>query len=250
MIYKKVPSTTPTHFTEGTQLLSGAAGVKQVMYNYYKTLATKMSDTANIARDLRKFTHPRVTDDTRKDKIRETVSRMSASITAHIDITTVIKAITGAGNKAANPNDEVDIRTLKEIIKLTKLNSKPEDTQGIACELHSNQILGNIVDLFNTVLQHKHFPPSMNNGVICPLFKDGDSADMANYRPITLLPVLYKILTKIINDRMMHVLDESQAVSGIQAGLGGGMNCHTQVNTMLNVMRGATLTCHKCDYRI
>ena len=93
------------------------------------------------------------------------------------------------------------------------------------------------MDLFNTVLQHKHFPPSMNNGVICPLFKDGDPAEMANYRPITLLPVLYKILTKIINERMMHILDESRAVSGIQAGLGGGMNCHTQINTMLNVIK-------------
>ena len=86
------------------------------MHNYYKELTTKMSDTTRIARDLRKFTHPRVVDDNRRDKMRDVVETMSTSITAHIDKETVIKAITGSGNKAPNPTDEVDVRTLKEII--------------------------------------------------------------------------------------------------------------------------------------
>ena len=196
MIYRKVPSTTPTHFKEGDQLLSGTAGVKRVMFNYYRELTSKMSDTTHISRNLRRFTHPRVSTSLKRERIREIVREMSEQVTAHIDKQTVIKAITGTGNKAANPNDQVDIQTLKEIIKLTNLGSDPGDAESIACELHSNAILDNIVDLYNTVIQRKHFPPSMNNGVICPLLKDGDSALMSNYRPITLLSVLYKLLKK------------------------------------------------------
>ncbi|EPB79203.1 hypothetical protein ANCCEY_01730 [Ancylostoma ceylanicum] len=48
------------------------------------------------------------------------------------------------------------------------------------------------------------------------LFKKGDKEDLENYRPITLLSVLYKIFTRCIMTRIRRTLDEAQLVE--QAG--------------------------------
>lgn len=51
-------------------------------------------------------------------------------------------------------------------------------------------------------------------GWMCPLYKKKDKQDIANYRPITLLNMDYKIFTKVIATRMgkiMHkVIDKAQ----------------------------------------
>ena len=48
------------------------------------------------------------------------------------------------------------------------------------------------------------------------MFKKGNDKDLKNYMPISLLSVLYKILTKIINNLITRILDENQPCS--QAG--------------------------------
>ncbi|VDL78947.1 unnamed protein product [Nippostrongylus brasiliensis] len=44
------------------------------------------------------------------------------------------------------------------------------------------------------------------------LFKKGDKEDLVNYRPITLLPVLYNMFTRCVLSRMKMTLDEEHLV--------------------------------------
>ena len=56
---------------------------------------------------------------------------------------------------------------------------------------------------------------NFTEGWICPLYKKKDRRDIANYRPITLLNLDYKLLTKILALRLAssapHIIHENQA---------------------------------------
>ena len=56
-------------------------------------------------------------------------------------------------------------------------------------------------------VQHSSFLPSKNTGVTAILYKDrGALSDLANYRPLSLLNVDVKILTKALTNRLKQVL--------------------------------------------
>uniref|UniRef100_A0A914V203 Reverse transcriptase domain-containing protein n=1 Tax=Plectus sambesii TaxID=2011161 RepID=A0A914V203_9BILA len=64
--------------------------------------------------------------------------------------------------------------------------------------------------LFNTCLMQQATPKHMADSSTILLFKKGDLLQLKNYRPILLLSIIYKLLTKVINYRIEHILDESQ----------------------------------------
>ncbi len=66
------------------------------------------------------------------------------------------------------------------------------------------------------------------------LFKKGDRDDLRNYRPISLLSVLYKLFTKIILTRISRTLDESQPPE--QAGFRKGFSCIDHIQTVSRVI--------------
>ena len=68
-------------------------------------------------------------------------------------------------------------------------------------------------------------PPQWSEGLIVNLFKKGDKEDPANYRGITLLSVVGKVLSKILNNRLVEHLDEGKALHEGQAGFRDGRGC-------------------------
>ncbi|XGW33935.1 hypothetical protein V3C99_018008 [Haemonchus contortus] len=59
-------------------------------------------------------------------------------------------------------------------------------------------------------LQKEKIPNQWRNSRMVILHKKGDRDDLRNYRPISLLSVLYKLFTKIILTRISRTLDEAQ----------------------------------------
>jgi Reverse transcriptase (RNA-dependent DNA polymerase) len=83
--------------------------------------------------------------------------------------------------------------------------------------------------LFTSCLHEENIPESWKNASIIILHKKGDTEDLKNYRPISLLPILYKVFTKILSNRLETVLDENQPRE--QAGFRRGYSTmdHIQV---------------------
>ena len=57
-----------------------------------------------------------------------------------------------------------------------------------------------IVHILNSILDSAIFPEEWTVGVIVILYKDGEKSDLNNYRGITLLSMLGKILVGVLNN--------------------------------------------------
>lgn len=60
--------------------------------------------------------------------------------------------------------------------------------------------------LFNKSLGEGEFPENMKLAIVKPLYKAKSKHEISNYRPISLLPVISKILEKIVNCRITKFL--------------------------------------------
>ena len=71
-------------------------------------------------------------------------------------------------------------------------------------------ILGPVVlEVLTEVLRRGTLEGSMAVGVITLLYKKGDASDLANWRPLTMLCVDYKLLAKVLADRLRTVLPDA-----------------------------------------
>ena len=87
-------------------------------------------------------------------------------------------------------------------------------------------ILKEIVHLMNLCLHHSTFPTELKKAVIKPIYKAGDKQLFNNYRPISLLPVISKLLEKIIYRQLNHHTVSNAIIAENQFGYRQGMSTY------------------------
>jgi Reverse transcriptase (RNA-dependent DNA polymerase) len=75
--------------------------------------------------------------------------------------------------------------------------------------------------------------------VLCPVYTKGDST---NYRGIYLLNVVYKVLAKVLYDRLL--LYANAVVQNYQAGFQAGKSTIDQLYALCQVLQRAIITHH------
>ena len=74
-----------------------------------------------------------------------------------------------------------------------------------------------ITSLFNLIIDQKPVvPDSWRAAVISVIFKDGSPKMPSNYRPISIVPILYKLFARVLLGRLTPILEKAQKVD--QAG--------------------------------
>lgn len=99
----------------------------------------------------------------------------------------------------------VTLDELQHAIKLLKPNKAP-GPDSIVAEMfkHGGNSLHNyLLELINTMLSTRATPTHMQLTEIITLFKKGDRLSCNNYRPISLLSYLYKLVMQIIYNRLI-----------------------------------------------
>ena len=70
----------------------------------------------------------------------------------------------------------------------------------------------------NLSIKYSTFPNDCKIAKLKPLFKRGSKTDPKNYRPISLFPLISKIIEKIIHDQTQNFLDKNNVIYRYQSG--------------------------------
>ena len=69
-----------------------------------------------------------------------------------------------------------------------------------------------------------------------PVHKKGDTSDMSNYRPVSLLSLIGKVLEKIICRQVNDYLEEHALLSPTQNGFRRRLSCETALTRLTNLL--------------
>lgn len=99
-----------------------------------------------------------------------------------------------------------------------------------------------VLSIFNACLEQGVFPERWKYGVVRVLLKgqDRDPADVKSYRPVCLLPVLSKILERVMIMRLDNVFNNQEYSSPRQFGFKSGKSTEDAIVTMRQLVSNAT----------
>jgi len=106
--------------------------------------------------------------------------------------------------------------------------------------------------IINTSIVTGIVPNEWKHAIVCPTFKQGDTEDPKNYRPISLLPILSKVLEKIVTNQLYDYISANQLFSVTQHGFRKHMSTETaltQITEQLycNIDKGEISLLTLCD---
>ena len=72
--------------------------------------------------------------------------------------------------------------------------------------------------IVNTSIATGKYPKLWKHPLINPVYKSGETEEVGNYRPIALLPILSKVLEKVVSTQLMDHLESQSHLSNTQHG--------------------------------
>ena len=123
--------------------------------------------------------------------------------------------------------------TRQEILTLinnlpNKTSSGYDNISNNLLKLISTQIIVPLEIIFNKSIEEGIFPSNMNKADIVPLYKSKDKQECSNYRPISLLITLSKLLEKVVYKRVYHFLEKTGQINPSQYGFRTSHSCKMQ----------------------
>ena len=114
-----------------------------------------------------------------------------------ISLSELGRIISGMRNSGASGTDGVCIRMLKA---------------GFAA-------IGRVIlHIVNTCITLSDIPDSWKHSTVRPIFKSGNPADPTNFRPISLVPVIMKVVERAVHQQLYHYLSHNHLLASSQHG--------------------------------
>ena len=109
-----------------------------------------------------------------------------------------------------------------------------KDTSGIIGEMLKNggaRLVDILLETYNKICSPSApLPSKWRESVVSVLFKSGDAQRPENYRPITVIPLLYKLFAKLLYSRLQPILDQQQCAD--QAGFRNKFSTEDHLHTL------------------
>lgn len=120
----------------------------------------------------------------------------------------------------------VSFNTVRDTVNNLK-NTNSRDIYGLnTCLIKTviNVIIVPLTKLVNQCMQAATFPDVLKCALVVPIHKKGDTSNVSNYRPISLLPVISKVVEKIMASQIMKYFESNNLFCPSQYGFRNGRN--------------------------
>ena len=131
---------------------------------------------------------------------------------------------TGSGHPGDDPLGFLDGRiSLQEVMSVIQSlkPGKAAGHDGLVNEALKNApavFHQHLTTLFNRVMNQSQVPRAWNRGRVVLVHKKGDTSDVNNYRPLTVLTCMNGTYSKVINARLTEVVERHRLLGEIQNG--------------------------------
>lgn len=109
-----------------------------------------------------------------------------------------------------------------------------DDISARLIKLGSPHIVKALVELCNRSIETGTFPESWKLAKVIPLYKKNSKEDAGNYRPISILPVLSKLLEKHVANNLIEFLTVNDLLAKRQSGFRPKHSCETALHQMVD----------------
>ncbi|GBP46930.1 Probable RNA-directed DNA polymerase from transposon X-element [Eumeta japonica] len=134
--------------------------------------------------------------------------------------------------ETVKPIDECEVL---EHLKNSKQKSPgPDNITNEILKIGAPLLLSHRTLVFNLSLKTEEVPKQWCNSNIVLLYKKGDPLDIGNYRPISLLPSIYKLFTTILLSRITPIIDASKPIE--QAGFRSGFSTIDHIHALEQIL--------------
>lgn len=133
------------------------------------------------------------------------------------------------------PTNELEIiQTIKEL----KSNSAPgiNNISNSCLKKIAHYVAKPINIIINKCFEEGFFPDEFKIAKIVPLYKSGDAKNPTNYRPISLLSGLSKVMEKIIKRRLIRYLKAKNLIHPSQFGFQEGKNTEDAISMLVKTL--------------
>ena len=119
-----------------------------------------------------------------------------------------------------------------------KLDSAPgiDNLNSRIFKLSKRELSCPISHIVNSSFKAGIFPDILKCAKVIPILKNGDKLNIDNYRPISLLSTLSKIIEKVVKKRLSKYLQENNIISNNQFGFREGMGTTDAIAEVTSVI--------------
>ncbi|MES9881905.1 MAG: reverse transcriptase family protein, partial [Sedimenticola sp.] len=128
--------------------------------------------------------------------------------------------ISKLGNSNQSSRNEPSIDPILTVSTIENYSRSLKNKKAASYDLIYNEhikyggtaLFGVLTKLFNRMIETEQIPCACKRGMIIPIYKDNGKsrADPKNYRPITLLPVIYKLFEKVLHYILTKWISEKE----------------------------------------
>ena len=100
--------------------------------------------------------------------------------------------------------------------------------------LSAEVIARHVTKVLNMSIKTRKFTDILKKVKVTSCFKKGDKHDKPNYRPISILPVLSKVIEKHVSEHVKSYLDSNKLLYERQSGFRKDHSCETALTAMVD----------------